>query len=80
MYPATMQIISAERDSGMREQAAAWWRAREARSVVRARTAAPRAKRLPQDGDMKQTCRQISQRVQPAREQGIIRYVYGKRG
>ena len=29
---------------------------------------------------MKQTYRQISQRLQAARAQAIIRYVYGKRG
>jgi len=33
-----------------------------------------------QGGDVKHTYRQISQRVQAAREQAIIRYVYGKRG
>ena len=39
MYPAIMQTISAERDRAMREQAAAWRRAREARSVIQARPA-----------------------------------------
>lgn len=39
MYLATMQTISAERGGEMREQAAAWRRAREARSVVQARPA-----------------------------------------
>jgi hypothetical protein len=34
----------------------------------------------PKGGDMKHTRRQIGQRVQAAREQGIICYVYGKRG
>jgi hypothetical protein len=29
---------------------------------------------------MKHTHRQINQRVQAAREQALIRYVYGKRG
>ena len=29
---------------------------------------------------MKQTCRQVSQRVQAAREHAIIRYFCGKRG
>jgi hypothetical protein len=39
MYPVTMQMISAERSREMREQAAAWRRAREARSAVQARPA-----------------------------------------
>ncbi len=39
MYPATMQKISAEQGRQMREQAAAWTRARQARSAVRARPA-----------------------------------------
>ena len=39
MYPATMQTISAERGREMREQAAAWKRARQARSVMQARPA-----------------------------------------
>ena len=39
MYPATMQTISAERGRQMRQQAAAWRRAREARSAARARPA-----------------------------------------
>lgn len=39
MYPATMQKISAEQGRELREQAAAWTRAREARSAVRARPA-----------------------------------------
>ena len=39
MYPATMQMISAERGSEMLEQSAAWRRAREARGAVRARAA-----------------------------------------
>ena len=39
MYPATMQTISAEQGREMREQAAAWRRAREARRAVRARSA-----------------------------------------
>jgi hypothetical protein len=38
------------------------------------------AKSRPKGGDMKHTHRQISQRVQAAREQAIISYVYGKRG
>jgi hypothetical protein len=49
------------------------------------------AKSRPKGGDMKHTQRQIdqrvkhnhrqiNQRVQAAREQAIIRYVYGKRG
>jgi len=33
MYPVTMQTISAERGREMRQQAAAWRRAREARSA-----------------------------------------------
>ena len=37
MYPVTMQTISAERGREMRQQAAAWRRAREARSAARAR-------------------------------------------
>ncbi len=36
MYPATMQTISAERSREMREQAAAWKRARETRNAVQA--------------------------------------------
>ena len=39
MYPVTMQTISAARGREMRQQAAAWRRAREARSAVRARPA-----------------------------------------
>jgi hypothetical protein len=39
MYPVTMQTISAERGREMRQQAAAWRRAREARSAARARPA-----------------------------------------
>jgi hypothetical protein len=39
MYPVTMQTISAERGREMREQAAAWRRARVARSAARARPA-----------------------------------------
>ncbi len=39
MYPVTMQTISAERGREMREQAAAWRRAREARSARQARPA-----------------------------------------
>jgi hypothetical protein len=39
MYPATMQTISAGQGMEMREQAAAWRRAREARSAVQARPA-----------------------------------------
>lgn len=39
MYPATMQTISAARGSEMRQQAAAWRRARAARSAARARPA-----------------------------------------
>ncbi len=39
MYPATMQTISAGRSREMREQAAAWWRGREARSAGQARPA-----------------------------------------
>jgi hypothetical protein len=39
MYPVTMQTISAERGRQMRRQAAAWRRAREARSAARARPA-----------------------------------------
>jgi hypothetical protein len=39
MYPATMQTISAERGREMREQAAAWRRAREARTAAQARPA-----------------------------------------
>lgn len=39
MYPATLQTISAERNRAMREQAAAWRRAREARSAAHARPA-----------------------------------------
>ena len=49
MYPAIMQTISAERGREMREQAAAWRRAREAGSAVRARPARipfPRIARL----------------------------------
>jgi hypothetical protein len=37
MYPVTIQTISAQRDREMREQAAAWRRARQARGAVRAR-------------------------------------------
>jgi hypothetical protein len=39
MYPVTMQTISAARDREMREQAAAWRRARQARGAVPARPA-----------------------------------------
>ena len=39
MYPVTMQTISAERGREMREQAAAWRRAQQARSAVQARPA-----------------------------------------
>ena len=39
MYPATMQTISAGQGREMREQAAAWRRAREARSAMQARPA-----------------------------------------
>ena len=39
MYPVTMQMISAERSREMREQAAAWRRARESRSVMPVRPA-----------------------------------------
>ena len=39
MYPVTMQAISAGRGREMREQAAAWQRAREARSAMQARPA-----------------------------------------
>jgi hypothetical protein len=39
MYPATMQMISAEQGREMREQAAAWRRAREAHSARQARLA-----------------------------------------
>lgn len=39
MYPATQQMISAARDREMREQAAAWRRARQARSAIRVRPA-----------------------------------------
>jgi hypothetical protein len=39
MYPVTIQTISAQRDRGMREQAAAWRRARQARGALRARPA-----------------------------------------
>jgi hypothetical protein len=39
MYLVTMQTISAERGGQMRQQAAAWRRAREARSAARARPA-----------------------------------------
>ncbi len=39
MYPVTMQTISAARGREMRQQAAAWRRAREARSATRARPA-----------------------------------------
>jgi hypothetical protein len=38
------------------------------------------AKSISKGGDMKSNHRQINQRVQAAREQAIIRYVYGKRG
>lgn len=37
------------------------------------------AKSRPKGEDMKHTHRQITQRVQAAREQATIRYVYGKR-
>jgi hypothetical protein len=37
MNPATMQMMSAEHGREMREQAAAWRRAREGRSADRAR-------------------------------------------
>jgi hypothetical protein len=39
MYPATMQKIGAAQGREMREQAAAWRRARQARGAVRARPA-----------------------------------------
>ena len=39
MYPATMQTISAAQGREMRDQAAAWRRAQEARSADRARSA-----------------------------------------
>ena len=39
MYPVTLQTISAARDREMREQAAAWRRARQARNVLQARPA-----------------------------------------
>lgn len=39
MHPAITQTISAERSIQMREQAAAWRRAREARGPVQARHA-----------------------------------------
>jgi hypothetical protein len=39
MYTATMQTISAEQGGQMREQAAAWRRAQQARSAVQARPA-----------------------------------------
>lgn len=39
MYPAIMQMISAERGREMRGQAAAWRRVRESRGTVRARSA-----------------------------------------
>lgn len=39
MYPATMQKISAEQGRQMREQAAAWRRAQQARGAARARPA-----------------------------------------
>ena len=39
MYPVTIQTISAEPGREMRLQAAAWRRAREARSAARARPA-----------------------------------------
>jgi hypothetical protein len=39
MYPATVQKISAEQGRQMREQAAAWRRAQQARSAARARPA-----------------------------------------
>jgi hypothetical protein len=42
MYSVTMQTISAERDREMREQAAAWRRARQARSAAHARPARTR--------------------------------------
>lgn len=37
MYPVTLQTISAERGREIRQQAAAWRRARQARSAARAR-------------------------------------------
>jgi hypothetical protein len=39
MYPVTMQTISAERGREMRDEAAAWRRARQARSAAHARPA-----------------------------------------
>ncbi len=39
MYPATMQTITAEQGREMREQAAAWRRAQQARSALRAQPA-----------------------------------------
>jgi hypothetical protein len=39
MYPVTLQTISAARDREMREQAAAWRRARQARRATHARPA-----------------------------------------
>jgi hypothetical protein len=41
MYQATMATISAEQNRDIREQAAAWSRAREARGGVQARPARP---------------------------------------
>ena len=38
MYPVTLQTVSAARDREMREQAAAWRRAREARGTAHARS------------------------------------------
>ena len=42
MYPVIMQKISAAQGREMREQAAAWRRARQARGAVRARPASIR--------------------------------------
>jgi hypothetical protein len=39
MHPATMQTISTEQGREMREQAAAWRRARQGRSAIQARPA-----------------------------------------
>jgi hypothetical protein len=39
MYPATLQTIGAERGREMREQAAAWRHARQARGAARTRPA-----------------------------------------
>ena len=44
MNPASMPTISAEQSKDMREQAAAWRLAREARGPVRARSASPLAR------------------------------------